>query len=510
MILVLLIVVLITGGILAWLIGYFIPNASKWIALLSCLIPFLITANLWQKLSYEIILGESSSLWLIEINTPWIAQLGINFHLGLDGLSLSMLLLTFFLGTMAILCSWKEITAKQNFFYFNLLWVLSGITGVFLALDLFLFYFFWEVMLIPMYFMISIWGSERRIYSSYKFFLFTQASGLLMLLAIIALYFINAQSSGVYTFDYDQLLISTAKSPYSLLIAIGFFIAFTVKLPLFPFHTWLPDAHSEAPTAGSVILAGLMLKTGAYGLLRFVLPLFKDEAIQISNWAIVLGVISILYGALQAFGQTDLKRLVAYTSVSHMGFIVLGVFSFNELAMQGVVLQMITHGISTAALFILAGMLKERLHTRDINQMGGLWTLAPQMGSIGLVFAMASCGLPALGNFIAEFLILLGAFQTQPIYTMVASLGLVLSAIYSIRMMQKVFFGEYQSTINDFKWREKTIMGLLTIAIVFVGLCPQPIITMLQSTVNSSLKLESKQKLKLESSIKQQIKYIKK
>ncbi|POY35730.1 NADH-quinone oxidoreductase subunit M [Solitalea longa] len=493
MILVWLIIILMSGGILAWICGYFLTHLSKWIALVSCLISLIITGRLWFDLYNRIDLQNQTG-WLMEFSVPWIKPLGITFHLALDGLSLTLLLLTFFLGLAAILCSWREITSKQPFFYFNLVWVLAGITGVFLAMDLFLFYFFWEVMLIPMYFMISIWGSERRIYSSYKFFLFTQASGLLMLLAIITLYFIHAHTSGYYTFDYDQLLTSSLKSNYSLFIAIGFFIAFTVKLPLFPFHTWLPDAHSEAPTAGSVILAGLMLKTGAYGLIRFVLPLFPTEAIQISDWALMLGVISILYGALQAFGQTDLKRLIAYTSVSHMGFIVLGVFSFNELALQGVVLQMITHGISTAALFILAGFLKERLHTRDINQMGGLWSLAPQMGSIGLLFAMASCGLPVLGNFIAEFLILLGAFQLHPVYTSIASIGLILSAIYSVRMMQKVFFGEVQNdhvTFHDFNSREKTIMALLTIAIVFVGLYPQPFINMLQPSIKSSLKLQT-------------------
>lgn len=341
------------------------------------------------------------------------------------------------------------------------------------------FYFFWEVMLIPMYFLIGIWGSEKRIYASYKFFIFTQASGLLMLASIITIYFTSNSTS----YDYEQLIGIEIRTPYSLLIMLGFLIAFVVKLPLFPFHTWLPDAHSEAPTGGSVILAGLMLKTGAYGLLRFILPLFPQTMHQISEWAIILGVISILYGALQAFGQTDLKRLVAYTSVSHMGFIILGLFAFNELAIQGIILQMIAHGISAAALFILAGMLKERLHTRNINEMSGLWSSAPQMGSVALLFAMAACGLPALGNFIAEFLILLGSFEKHPVATALASVGLILSAIYSVRMMQKVFFGPTHTpapSTYDLSMREKLIMGLLTVAIVVLGLFPQPVIDLLK------------------------------
>lgn len=478
MILVWLIIILLSGGIIAWIAGYFVPALPKWIALISVVSGFIICHNLWHDQSVPI-QATTNNQWFIEYQVPWISQWGISFHLGLDGLSLTMLLLTYFIGTVAVLCSWKEITEKTNFFYFNLLWVLAGITGVFVALDLFLFYFFWEVMLIPMYFMIGIWGSERRIYSSYKFFIYTQASGLLMLASIITIYF----TSDTTSYDYGALTGIEHKTPYPLLIMLGFLIAFIVKLPLVPFHTWLPDAHGEAPTGGSVILAGLMLKTGAYGILRFILPLFPETLTQISNWAIVLGVISILYGALQAYGQTDLKRLIAYTSVSHMGFIVLGVFAFNELALQGVILQMIAHGISAAALFILAGILKERLHTRNINEMGGLWSFIPQTGSVTLVFAMAACGLPALGNFIAEFLILLGSFEHHPVATAFASIGLILSAIYSVRMMQKVFFGPVQPTdhvTTDLTAREKLSMALLTGAIVVLGLFPQPLIDLLK------------------------------
>jgi NADH-quinone oxidoreductase subunit M len=397
-------------------------------------------------------------------------------------------LLTSLLGILAVLCSWNEIRDKTGFYFFNLLWTLAGIAGVFVAMDLFLFYFFWEVMLVPMYFLIAIWGDFNRRYAAYKFFIFTQTGGLLMLLSILALYFIHGQqNSGYYTFDYFALL-NTAMSNDATArwVMLGFLIAFVIKLPMVPLHNWLPDAHSEAPTAGSLILAGLLLKTGAYGIIRFVLPLFPVAAAGIAWWAMLLGVIGIIYGALLAYAQTDLKRLIAYTSVSHMGFVLLGVFAFRQMALQGVVMQLLTHGVSTGALFVLAGMLKERLHTRDINQMGGLWTAMPHMGGLAMVFIMASLGLPLLGNFIAEFLILLGAFEVSPVLSVIASFGLVLSALYSLRIMQKVFFGQIQTITDppaDISAREWIIMASLTAAIVFLGLFPQPVFNIIQGTL---------------------------
>ncbi len=401
----------------------------------------------------------------------------------LDGLSLVLLLLTFFLGILSVLCSWNEISEKIGFYYFNLLWTLAGISGVFVAMDLFLFYFFWEVMLIPMFFLIGIWGGDRRRYAAYKFFIFTQAGGLLMLISILALYFIHGQQTGNYSYDYFDLLGTKLEPTTAKWLMFGFLIAFAVKLPVVPLHNWLPDAHSEAPTAGSLILAGLLLKTGAYGILRFVLPLFPQAAAGIAYWAVLFGVIGIIYGAMLAFAQNDLKRLIAYTSVSHMGFILVGIFAFREIAMQGVVMQMLTHGISTGALFVLAGMLKERLHTRDLDQMGGLWTSMPSMGGAALVFTMASLGLPALGNFVAEFLILLGAFPVFPALTVLATLGLVLSALYSLRLFQKVFLGQRLSNtrVKDMSGRETLIMAALTIAIILLGLYPQPVINMVRA-----------------------------
>jgi NADH-quinone oxidoreductase subunit M len=395
-------------------------------------------------------------------------------------------MLTFLLGTLAILCSWNEVRDKTGFYFFNLLWTLAGIAGVFVAMDLFLFYFFWEVMLVPMYFLIAIWGDFNRRYAAYKFFLFTQTGGLLMLLSILALYFIHAQQTGNYSFDYFTLLNTTLNNSTARWIMMGFMIAFVIKLPMVPLHSWLPDAHSEAPTAGSLILAGLLLKTGAYGIMRFVLPMFPQAAADIRWLAMLFGVIGIVYGALLAFAQTDLKRLIAYTSVSHMGFVLLGVFASKEIALQGVVMQLMTHGVSTGALFVMAGMLKERLHTRDINQMGGMWTAMPHMGAMAMLFVMASLGLPFLGNFIAEFLILISTFTISPVLTIIASVGLVLSALYSLRLMQKVFLGQLQTVTEppaDLSAREWVIVASLTAAIVILGLYPQPVINMVSGVI---------------------------
>ena len=405
MILVYLIAILLTGAFLAWIAGLWNPVWSRIISLVALSIDLiLIIGCASQPVS-------PGNKWLIDLKLNWIPQFGISLHLALDGLSLLMLILTFFLGIISVIISWKEINSKVGFFHFNLLMILAGIIGVFLTLDLFLFYFFWELMLVPMYFLIGIWGHENRTAASNKFFLYTQASGLLMFISILALYFVHGHSTGLYTFDYMLLLGTEMPASTGLLIMSGFLAAFLVKLPVVPLHNWLPDAHTEAPTAGSLILAALLLKTGAYGLLRFIVPLFPSASVTFAPIGMLLGVIGILYGAKLAFAQTDLKRLVAYTSVSHMGFVILGVFSFNELAYQGVVMQMIAHGISTGALFILVGQLYERIHTRDLNKMGRLWEKAPVMGAMGLIFSMASLGLPGLGNFIAELLILIGAFK---------------------------------------------------------------------------------------------------
>lgn len=477
MILVWLIVILLAGGLLAWAAGRQSALAARWISLAAITIDFAITIGLWlEHPGHMTITGHGP--WLVEFTRDWIPQFGISIHFGLDGLSLLMLLLTFFMGIISVLASWKEIEDRVGFHHFNLMWVLAGVVGVFLALDLFLFYFFWEVMLIPMYFLIAIWGHENRIYAAVKFFIFTQASSLMMLIAMLGLVFVHHRATGDYTFDYLKL-IGTVMTPHlARWLMLGFFVAFATKLPAFPFHPWLPDAHTEAPTAGSIILAALMLKTGAYGLIRFVVPLFPDAAHSFAPVAMLLGVIGIIYGAILAYGQTDLKRLVAYTSVSHLGFVMLGVFAWNQLALQGSVMEMICHGFSTGGLFFMVGLLKERLHTRDMRRMGGLWATVPRLSGVGMVLAMASLGLPGLGNFVAEFLVLVGTYHVSPGLTVAATIGLILAMAYSLAIVSRVFHGDnvHNWKVPDLSLREALGLGSMLVILLWLGLYPQPVL----------------------------------
>jgi NADH-quinone oxidoreductase subunit M len=477
MILILLILIPLTGGFLAWVLNRWNTRMTRWISLAAITADFIVVLTLWA-IHYSSVRLTYQGPWLDEINLLWIPQLGINFHLAMDGLSLILVSLTAFLGIIAVISSWTEIKDQIGFFHLNLMAILAGITGVFLALDLFLFYFFWELMLVPMYFLIAIWGHENRLYASVKFFIFTQLSGLLMLIAILGLYFVHGKNTGIYTFDYMQLLGTGMPATTSMWLMLGFLIAFAVKLPVVPVHSWLPDAHTEAPTAGSIILAGLLLKTGAYGLLRFVVPFFPDAVLSFTPAAMVLAVIGILYGAAMAFAQTDIKRLIAYTSVSHMGFVFLGIFTWNTLALQGAVMQIVCHGISTGGLFMLAGALQERIQTREINRMGGLWSAVPRIGAVGLFFALASLGLPGLGNFVAEFLVLMGAYKVNIAIAVLATAGIVTATVYSLWMIHTTFFGLDNEgwKIPDFSLREMSAMAVMIISLVLLGLYPQPIL----------------------------------
>ncbi len=466
----------VAGGLLSWAAGPARPALARWVALLATAAGLVVSVLVWIGAAHAHQVG--ANLWMAEVNWAWIPRLGIRFHLGMDGLSLLMIVLTYFLGVAGVLASWTGITERVAFFHFNLLWVLAGVIGVFLALDLFLFYFFWELMLVPMYFLIGIWGHENRNYAAVKFFIFTQSGGLLMLLSILGLAFAHRTATGTLTFDYMEL-IGTPLGPLGgMLLMLGFFIAFAIKLPAFPLHTWLPDAHTEAPTAGSLILAGLLLKTGAYGMLRFVVPLFPDAAARFAPVAMSIGAAGILYGAVLAFAQTDLKRLVAYTSVSHLGFVLLGVFAWNPIALEGVVMQMIAHGLSTGGLFVLVGFLYERLHTRDMGRMGDLWSVVPRMGGFAMFLAMASLGLPGIANFVAEFLILLGAYRANATITIIATVGLVLATIYSLWLMQKVFQGRPAETwkVPDLHLREAAVLLAMVVVLVWLGVFPQPVL----------------------------------
>ncbi len=484
MILAVLIMTLLLGGLLAGLLERRFRGAARWISLITLLLVLGLLVQIWWAFSDGLAVNDADSAFLV-FTRSWIPALGIEFHLELDGLGLVMVMLTGFLGLIAVAVSWEQITEKVGFYYFNLLWTLAGIMGVFLAFDLFLFYLFWEVMLVPMYFLISIWGSANRIYAAYKFFIYTQLGGLLMLLSILGLYFIHGSATGSYTYDYWDLLDTPLGPIQSSWLMFGFLIAFLIKLPVLPLHNWLPDAHSEAPTAGSVILAGLLLKTGAYGLLRFVLPFFPEAAQQIALPAMILGVCGILYGAKLAFSQTDLKRLVAYTSVSHMGFVVIGVFAFNALALQGVIMQLIAHGLSTGALFVLAGILYQRTGTRDIEKLGGLWATVPKMGVAGLILVLASLGLPGLANFVAEFMTLAGTFMTSRVIAVIAALGLIAAAVYSLRIMQKVFLEKKKTElkIKDLSITESLAMASVVFFLVFLGVYPDPVNKTVEPTV---------------------------
>ena len=478
MTLILLIAIPLIGGILSWLSARLHPRAPFWISLTALSADLVLAISIWTNRLPTLISDQLQGQWIIDFRHAWIPQLGIGIHLALDGLSLILVTLTAFIGIVAVVSSWSEIRERIGFFHVNLMFIIAGILGVFLSLDLFLFYFFWELMLVPMYFLISIWGHENRVYASMKFFIFTQAGGLLMLVSILGLYFTHGRSTGIYTFDYLQLLGTALSTQEGLWLMAGFAVAFAVKLPAVPFHTWLADAHTEAPTAGSIILAGLLLKTGAYGFLRFVLPLFPEASSIIALPAMIVGTVSILYGAALAFAQTDFKRMIAYTSVSHMGFVLLGIFAMNELALQGAVMQIVAHGISTGMLFFIAGALQERIHTRDMSIMGGMWSTAPRMGAVALLFAAASLGLPGMGNFVGEFLVLLGSWQANAVTTVIAGTGLIGATAYAVWMMHTTFFSVAKSEwkFPDFSVREMTVAAVMIAAIVATGLYPQPVL----------------------------------
>ena len=478
MTLVALILIPIVAGLIAWPVARWRAPAARWVCVAGLLVGCGLLLAMWLTWEDEFYRSVIPH-WLWEFRVPWIPQVGIEFSLGADGLSLLLIALTYFIGLIAVMSSWEGITQRVGFFHLNLMALLSALVGVFVARDLILFYFFWELMLVPLYLLIGIWGHENRIYATIKFFLFTQAASLMMLLAILVLYFAHVDSGGDRTFDFEELVNTPLSPATAFWLMLGFFVAFAVKLPAVPLHTWLPDAHTEAPTAGSICLASLVLKAGAFGFIRFLLPLFPQACIDLAPVAMTLGVVGILYGAITAFAQKDLKRLVAYTSVSHMGFVLLGVFAMNDLAMAGAVVVMLAHGLSTGALFMLVGALGDRLHTRDLSRLGGLWAVAPRMGGVMTFFALASLGLPGLANFVGEFLVLLGAFQAgHTVLASIAALGMVVSVIYSLWMLQKAFHGPNTEgwKMSDLGIREMAMSAALIAATVWIGLYPQPVL----------------------------------
>jgi NADH-quinone oxidoreductase subunit M len=423
----------------------------------------------------------------------WIPSLGISYHVGIDGISLLLVLLTTFLSPLAILSSWKAIDRRVKEYFIFMLLLETGMLGVFVALDFFLFYVFWEAMLVPMYFLIGVWGGPQRIYATLKFFVYTMVGSVLMLVAIISLYLLNGGS----TFDFSTIVSNVQNGRLALdhsqqyWLFLAFFVAFAIKVPLFPFHTWLPDAHVEAPTAGSVILAGVLLKMGTYGMVRFCLPLFPEACRELAPLVSLLAIVGIIYGALVAMVQPDLKKLVAYSSVSHLGFVVLGIFAFNLQGVEGAIYQMLNHGVSTGALFLLVGMIYERRHTRLIEEFGGLATPLPVFSTFFMIVTLSSIGLPLLNGFVGEFLILMGTFRTNWAHAAWAASGIILSAVYMLWMYQRVVFGEVKSEKNrvllDLTAREKLILVPLIFLIFWMGVFSQSFLRKMDSSVSELL-----------------------
>jgi NADH-quinone oxidoreductase subunit M len=423
---------------------------------------------------------------------PWIGWLGAEYHVGVDGISLLLVLLTTFLTAVAILSSYSAVTTSVKEYMICMLLLETGMLGVFVALDLVLFYVFWEGMLIPMYFLIGIWGGPRRIYATIKFFLYTMAGGVLMLVGIIALYFLSgAAPGGEYTFDLLKLTGVRLPFQTQVWLFLAFAVAFAIKVPMFPFHTWLPDAHVEAPTAGSVILAGVLLKMGTYGFLRFALPLFPDATQYFTPLVSWLAIIGILYGALVSMVQPDLKKLVAYSSVSHLGFVMLGIFALTAQGVAGAILQMINHGLSTGALFLLVGMLYERRHTRMIEDFGGLARVIPVFTAAFMLVTLSSIGLPGLNGFVGEFLILVGTFRVNVLYAVLATAGIILAAVYMLWMFQRVMFGRVTADANrglvDLTPRELAVLTPVLVLIVWIGIYPQPFLRTTEASVTRLL-----------------------
>jgi NADH-quinone oxidoreductase subunit M len=461
--------------------------SARWIALITFLVEFAVSLGMWWAFD------PSTAAWQFRVTHWWIPNWGANFDVGVDGISLFMVLLTTFLMPLSVLGGWTSVRDKVRSYYALLLVLTTGMIGVFLALDLLFFYVMWEVMLIPMYFIIGIWGGERRIYASIKFFIYTFLGSLLMLVAILYLWLHSVDTVTLrQTFSYDGIMQHAVFTSRAALWLFGaFFLAFAVKVPMFPFHTWLPDAHTEAPTAGSVILAGIMLKMGTYGFLRFALPLFPGAALTpwVRDTILTLAVIGIIYGALVAMVQPDFKKLVAYSSVSHLGFVVLGIFALTLQSVQGALMVMINHGISTGALFLLIGMIYERKHTRLIDAYGGIARVVPMFAVVLTLVSLSSIGLPGTNGFVGEFLVLVGSFKTHPWFTLFATTGVIFAACYLLWAIQRILFNKLDKPENallpDLNRREVVIVGVLAAAILWIGIYPAPVLQRMERSAQN-------------------------
>lgn len=458
------------GGAAAWFAGRRFPALSMSAGPAALLLALLQLIVLWGRAA------SPGAGWIVTWSAPWIPQLGMSFSFALDGLALILAILTCLVGFVALFMLRDGADGRAGMRRFLILSTLSSLLGVFLASDLALFFVFYEIMLVPVFALLLLGDHPNRVRAALRFFIFTQAGGLLMLVSIFGLYVLHGRATGEFTFARDALLNTPLSATASTWIFLGFFLAFAVKLPLVPFHTWQADAYEAAPAETSVLLAGLMAKAAGYGLLRLAIPLAPEAAAHFAPMVILLGVITVIYGAWMAYGQTDLKRIIAYSSASHLGFIALGAFSMSPLAQRGAVMQMFCHGISVAGLFFIADLVERQAKTRDIEKLGGLWHTAPRLGAVALVFAMATLGLPGLGNFVGEFMTLIGTYQTHPLAAGIAAIGAVLAAAYSLRMVQRVFFGPKRegATPWDATPPQLALCAALITVLVWLGAYPKP------------------------------------
>ncbi len=455
-------------------------KGAMWSSFIVSVIEFILTMPLMWNFD-----KSEAGMQFVE-KAAWIPKFGIEYGLGVDGIAILMVFLTTLLSGISILASFNYIQKRQNEFYVSMLLLEGALVGVFTATDFFLFYVFWEAMLIPMYLMIGIWGGVNRVYAAIKMFIYTFFGSVFMLIAILALYYMHGKITGNYTFDIAAISSVTYSFNFQMVVFLAFFLGFAIKVPMFPVHTWLPDAHVQAPTAGSVILAGVMLKMGAYGFLRFCLPITTAAAIKAVPYIAAVSVVAIIYGALVAMVQSDVKKLVAYSSVSHMGFVTIGIFALNTTGIEGGILQMFNHGIITGALFLLIGLIYERTHTREIKDYGGIAHVVPVYATIFMIFTMGSIGLPSMGAFIGEFLVLVGAFQTVPSYAFLAASGVIIGAVYMLWMYQRVFFqtlNPARKGLTDVNLREVFYLMPLIIIVFWVGVYPETFTSYMHASV---------------------------
>lgn len=508
MLLLILILIPFVSSVLCWQSERISKHIPQWIALISVSIMFFIIlflclcrANYGKYIMFNIFSKNLSSTWQMEYILDWIPRFGINVHLALDGLSLLMLVLSGILGLISILSAWDEINHHQGLFYFNLLWLLGGVIGFFLTIDMFLLFFFWEIMLIPMFFLISVWGHEEsskiiRINVAIKYLVYSQISGFCILLSIIILVYFNYVITGIWSFDYEDLLHVKLPQNIEYLLMLGFFLSFAIKMPIVPFHSWLPDVHNSTPTMGSVDLIGILLKTAVYGFFRFTLSLFPCASQSFSTIAMFLGLISIFYGAWMAFMQFDIKRLMAYTNISHMGLVLIAIYSGSCISYQGAVVQIISYSLSTSGVFILCGQIYKRLRTRNLNLLGGdLWYRIHLIPGLFLCFIVAMLGMPGTGNFIGEAIILFGNFTNAPITTIIASFGILFTSIYSLMLIQRIYYGKslllFNDSLNNISFRERFIVIILLLCIFIIGIFPQFILnTSYDTTKNIHIRLQ--------------------